>query len=244
MPPPGGTPHSSTRSPHHGHLPLVRTDAGVTLFSTWRVGTPERQRATVDAIARVWEREPWPTPDLLAYRTFAGEDGETIMHGSYWTDEAAYEAFAAAGRRERVDEVDAAVPGIERVGPTRYAHYRSTGRNASAEPVGAVVAVRIPFDGPDVARLRAWVDGMVAVDEDADAPLPGLVQAHFHTSHDGTHALNVAEWTSVRAHVDALGSARQGSRPIHDRWREALDFPGIGRTSFVRYRPAWGAEAR
>lgn len=30
-------------------------------FSTWRVGSPARQRLSADAIARTWERRPWPS---------------------------------------------------------------------------------------------------------------------------------------------------------------------------------------
>jgi hypothetical protein len=54
------------------------------MVSTWRVGTPERQRSAVDAIARTWQSRPWPDVGLLSYSVLTGEDGDTLLHYSQW----------------------------------------------------------------------------------------------------------------------------------------------------------------
>ncbi|MCZ9345295.1 antibiotic biosynthesis monooxygenase, partial [Streptomyces sp. TRM76130] len=107
------------------HPDLTRPDAEAPFFSTWRVGTPERQRQAVEAIARTWERRPWPADGLRSYHVYTGHDGETLLHHSQWASEQAYEAFVRTHRQERVDEIDTAVPGIERLRLGRYRRYRS-----------------------------------------------------------------------------------------------------------------------
>ncbi|MFE6775373.1 hypothetical protein [Streptomyces sp. NPDC057702] len=187
----------------------ARADAGLATFSTWRVGTPERQRAAVDAIAAAWERLPWPTPDLLGYSVYTATDGETLAHYAQWTSEAAYERYAATrSQATHLAAIDAAVPGIERVGVTPYRLYRTArtpGARETSAP-GAVIAVDIEFDGPDEARLRRWVDGWFDGDEPEVDDFDGLLAAHFHVSVDGTRVLNYAEWVSVQAHVEALAA--------------------------------------
>lgn len=131
------------------HPDLARPDASAPFFSTWRVGTPERQRQTVDAIARTWEIRPWPAEDLRGYHVYTGHDGSTLLHHSQWASEQAYEAFVKTHRQERVDEIDTAVPGIERLGLGRYRRYRSAAREDRAAVVpGCIVIVDIEFEGP------------------------------------------------------------------------------------------------
>lgn len=88
-------------------------------------------------IARTWERRDWPAAGLLGYHVYAGHDGSTLLHHSQWADEAAYEAFVKTHRQERVDEVDTAVPGIERVRLDRYRRYRSATREGTRGCRGA-----------------------------------------------------------------------------------------------------------
>ncbi|WEV27212.1 antibiotic biosynthesis monooxygenase [Streptomyces sp. 71268] len=241
----------------------TRADAGLATFSTWRVGTPERQRAAVDAIAATWRRLPWPTPELLGYSVYTGTDGETLLHYAQWTSEAAREAYVGAGRQAaHAAEIDAAVPGIERDGVTSYRLYRSAftprSRGPRAPAVGCAVAVSIEFDGPDEARLRRWVDGWFDGDEPEVDDFDGLLAAHFHVSTDGTRVLNYAEWVSVQAHVDALAAIHEdhqdnqehqdhrdqqaddtdGDRD-NDQWQNQLAFPGLKSTSFQRYHLSW-----
>jgi hypothetical protein len=99
---------------------LTRPDVGAPFFSAWRVGTAERQRETVDAIAATWERQAWPVGGGLGYFVYAGHDGTTLLHHSQWAREQDYEAFLKTQRQARVDEIDTAVPGIERVALNRY----------------------------------------------------------------------------------------------------------------------------
>ncbi|WP_320779771.1 antibiotic biosynthesis monooxygenase [Streptomyces sp. CRN 30] len=182
---------------------LARPDVAAPFFSTWRVGGPERQRAAVGAIARAWERRPWPANALRSYHVYTGLDGETLLHHSQWADEAAYEAFAKTHRQERVDEIDTAVPGIERLGLGRYRRYRGGLRDdgtrryrdtprddGTAPAAGRVVIVDVEFEAPDPARQRAWADAAL----DAPGAGPG---AHFHLSTDGTRVLVHAEDTGA-----------------------------------------------
>uniref|UniRef100_UPI003718FFF9 hypothetical protein n=1 Tax=Bacillus mobilis TaxID=2026190 RepID=UPI003718FFF9 len=111
--------------PSSNPLPdLTRPDVGAALFSTWSVGTPERQRAAVDAIAATWDGRPWPAPELLSYNVYAGTDGDTLMHHSQWASEGAYHAFFRTHRQERNDEIDSAVPDLKRLGLSSYRFYR------------------------------------------------------------------------------------------------------------------------
>jgi len=225
------------------HPDPTRPDVGAALFSTWDVGTPERQRAAVEAIAATWAKRPWPTPELLSYTVYAGTDGRTLLHHSQWTDEEAYHAFVRDHRQERNDEIDAAVPGIERLGLVRTRLYRSLPPEPGGqrpEP-GCVVIVDVEFEGPDEARQRAWVDAVAeAIATDDGLPSGGLA-GHFHTSTDGTRVINYAEWESEQAHVDALNAAGEGIGSVTPQWHRVQHFPGLRRSSVNRYHLRWSA---
>ncbi|MGX1565960.1 antibiotic biosynthesis monooxygenase [Streptomyces sp. NPDC055506] len=201
------------------HPDLTDPRIGAPLFSTWRVGTPERQERTVEAIGSTWERRPWPADGLLGYHVYAGRDGSTLMHHSQWSGEQAFEAFVKTHRQERVDEIDTAVPGIERVGLGRYRRYRSRERAAGDVRVpGVIVTERIDFEEGAGARREDWADLVVKGVGD-DPGHAGLISAHFHLSTDGEHVLSYAEWESDQAYDDALaGSGSDGG----SRYRHAL----------------------
>ncbi|MFE6283844.1 antibiotic biosynthesis monooxygenase [Streptomyces sp. NPDC057877] len=223
------------------HPDLTRTDVGAPLFSTWRVDGPEWQRAAVGAIAEAWERRPWPTSGLVAYHVYVGGDGSTLMHHSQWTAEQAYEAFAKTGRQERVDEIDTAVPGIERLGLGRYRHYRSRTRaEGDGRPPGLVVTVRIDFEEDAAERRRGWVDAVLeALAEDGDGHR-GLISAHFHLSTDGTHVLNYAEWESEQAYDAALAAPGAGIGTPSPHWERVRTYPGVRGSTVSRYEHALG----
>lgn len=222
----------------------ARSGIGVVLFSTWKVATPAAQQAAVEAIAAVWQREPWPSDGLLGYYVYAGQDGETLLHYSQWTGEDAYEAYVRSHRRTRVDEIDAAVDragsGVERVGPGRYRHYR--GRVGEGDPrvPGCIVTVDVEFEGPDPERQRAWVDTVFEALDDDPAPHPGSISAHFHVSTDGTRVFNYAEWESEQAHIDALAAPGDGIGSPTPLWRRVWEFPGRRQSTVRRYRLACG----
>ncbi|CAL9609560.1 hypothetical protein SUDANB145_05589 [Streptomyces sp. enrichment culture] len=209
------------------HPDLTRPDAGAPFFSTWRVGTPERQRQAVEAIARTWERRPWPADGLRSYHVYTGHDGETLLHHSQWASEQAYEAFVKTHRQERVDEIDAAVPGIERLGLGRYRRHGGLERAAGDTRVpGLVVVVRAEF-APEAAERRAgWTDRLLGTIERG----PGLISAHFHLSTDGTHVLNYAEWESAGAYDDGPAA----------HWDGARTWPGLRGFTSGRYGHALG----
>ncbi|MDI3404865.1 antibiotic biosynthesis monooxygenase [Streptomyces cavernicola] len=228
-------------------LPEPRRDGvGVVLASTWSVGTPERQKATVAAITRAWESRDWPHEGLLSYSVHIGTDGSTLLHYSQWRDLDAYEEFvasAANGRDGRNAEIDAAVPGIERQGLAKYEPYRGRSLNERAERAdsarvpGCIVIVDVRFTGPDPARQRAWVDSVFAA-LDGDEPHPGGISAHFHTSLDGTRVLNYAEWESEQAHVEALATPGEGVGAATEAWRRVQRHPGLAEGGSVkRYLP-------
>ncbi|MBZ6288534.1 antibiotic biosynthesis monooxygenase [Streptomyces olivaceus] len=225
----------------HDHPDLTRPDVLAPFFSTWRVGTPERQRLTVDAIARTWERRPWPAEGLRGYHVYTGHDGSTLLHHSQWVSEQAYEAFVKTHRQERVDEIDTAVPGIERLGLGRYRRYRSgTREDGAAVTPGCVVIVDVEFEGPDPDRQRAWVDAVFEALESEPAPHPGGIGAHFHLGTDGTRVLNYAEWESAQAHLDALAAPGDGVGSATVQWERVRNWPGLKSSTVSRYDHALG----
>ncbi|MFH8796270.1 antibiotic biosynthesis monooxygenase [Streptomyces sp. NPDC017941] len=222
------------------HPDPTRPDVGLAFFSTWHVGTPERQHATVDAIAKAWESRPWPHEGLLSYHVYEGEDGATLMHHSQWHDEKAYQDFFARGRDERNAEIDAAVPGVERLGLTRTRLHTSVRPGPAAAVPEAFVTVDVAFEGPDADRQRAWV--RTVTDAVAAGPaVPGLLAAHFHLSTDGTHIVNYAEWETAAHHARAIESPGEGIGTFSEEWRRVRDFPGTLEPGRVRrYRRAYG----
>ena len=152
---------------------VVRRDAGLVKASTWDVGTPARQRQTVEAIREVWGGRDWPHPGLLSYTVHAGDDGKTLFHYSQWSGEGAYQEFLASGRDARNADIDASVPGIRRLGLHTYELYRSTARSDGDAPEpGCVVIVDVEFDGPDKARQRDWAGHLVRGDRYGSCPPP------------------------------------------------------------------------
>lgn len=210
-------------------------------FSTWRVHTPLRQRQTVEAIAAAWERRPWPASGLLGYHVYTGHDTSTLLHHSRWTDEQAYEAFVKVHRQERVDEIDTAVPGIERLGLGRYRHYRSRERaTGDVRTPGLVVVVRIDFE-PDAAGRRAdWIDHVLQALADDPVGHRGLLSAHFHLATDGTHVLNYAEWESAWAYDEVLAAPGEGIGAPTAQWERVRTYPGVKGFTAGRYSHALG----
>ncbi|WP_338497226.1 antibiotic biosynthesis monooxygenase [Streptomyces sp. SJL17-4] len=228
---------------------LHRPGVGAVLVSTWRVGTPERQRAAVDAIRKAWESREWPDLGLLSYSVSLGTDGDTLLHYSQWTAEQAYEDFVRTYRDDRNAEIDAAVPGIERVELRRYAPIHRSAvrdRTGTEELPGIVVIVEADFEGPDAGSREEWVDAVfTALDEDAadeDAavrPRSGGAGAHFHLSTDGGRVLNYAEWESERAHEEWLADEGRSS----EAWTRVHHYPGLVGGRVKRYTPALSLSA-
>ncbi|MGC5535237.1 antibiotic biosynthesis monooxygenase [Streptomyces sp. SR-10] len=222
----------------------TRADARLAKASTWNVGTQRRQREAVDAIRKAWESREWPHPGLLSYSVYAGEDDATLLHYSQWTGEQAYQDFVRESRDVRNAEIDAAVPGIERLGLHTYELYRSGLRAAGdTRETGCLVIVEAEFDGPDPARQRAWVDTVFeALGEEADLP-PGGIAAHFHVSTDGTRVINYAEWESAEHHIAALAAPGDGVGSPSPHWERVHNYPGMtGGGGVHRYTPALSME--
>ncbi|MFJ9589758.1 antibiotic biosynthesis monooxygenase [Streptomyces acidicola] len=225
----------------HVHPELDNPGAGAPFFSTWKVGTPLRQRQTVEAIAATWERRPWPAEGLLGYYVYTGLDGSTLLHYSQWAEEQAYEAFVKTRRQERNDEIDTAVPGIERQWLGRYRRYRGLTREEAPVP-GCVVIVDVEFEGPDPDRQRAWVDAVLGALDSEPNPHPGGISAHFHLGTDGTRVLNYAEWETAQAHIDALAAPGDGigTPAAREQWERVQTWPGLRSSTVSRYAYALG----
>ncbi|MER6604414.1 antibiotic biosynthesis monooxygenase [Streptomyces sp. NPDC000927] len=218
---------------------LARNDVGLVKASTWDVGTPERQRRTVEAIREAWDGREWPHAGLLSYTVHTGEDGKTLFHYTQWSGERAYQDFFRHGRDERNADIDAAVPGIRRLGLHSLEMYRSKGpgEGDGREP-GCVVIVDVEFEGADKARQRDWVDTVFEALGTDPALAPEGISAHFHVSVDGTRVLNYAEWESARAHADALAAPGDGIGSRTPQWERVRSYPGVAASTVNRYAPA------
>ncbi|MEU2433062.1 antibiotic biosynthesis monooxygenase [Streptomyces sp. NPDC007861] len=223
---------------------LTRPGVGAVKVSTWHVGTPERQQAAAEAIARAWRRRDWPQAGLLSYTVLTSDDGTALLHYSQWTGEDAYQEFVRTFRSERNDEIDAAVPGIERLGLRTYERYRG-GEPASdaIRTPGCVVIVEVDFDGADPVRQRDWVDTVFAALEGDPHPHPGGIAAYFHVSTDGTRVLNHAEWESAEAHQAALEAPGDGVGSHTEQWERVQHYPGLAGSRVTRYTPALSMSA-
>jgi hypothetical protein len=220
---------------------LTRPDVGAPFFSTWRVGTPERQRETVDAIAATWERRAWPADGGLGYYVYVGDDGTTLLHHSQWAREQDFEAFVKTRRQERVDEIDTAVPGIERVALDRYQRYRSRERAVGDTRVpGLVLVGRIEFEKGASGQRREWVDLVLDALADPAESDRGLISAHFHLSQDGTHVLNYAEWESPGSYDEAIASSEEGLGSAEPKWERVRTYPALKASTVGRYSYALG----
>ncbi|WNI25456.1 antibiotic biosynthesis monooxygenase [Streptomyces sp. ITFR-16] len=218
---------------------VTRTDAGVVKASTWDVGTPERQRQAVEAIRKAWESREWPQPGPLSCTVHTGEDGRTLFHYSQWADEETFQAYVRSARDERNAEIDAAVPGIERIALHTYELYRfGTPGGPDAVAPGCVVIVDVEFEGPDPARQRDWVDTVFEALGTDPAPAPGGLAGYFHVSTDGTRVLNYAEWVSAQAHIDALAAPGNGVGSRTPQWERVQTYPGVTGGGVHRYTPA------
>jgi Antibiotic biosynthesis monooxygenase len=204
---------------------ITRPDVGAIMVSEWIVGTPERQRATVETFAAALERAPWPD-GLLSANFFASTDGTAVLLYGQWTSDEAYNEYVRVHCKSRADELDAAVPGIERRPAVNYRLYRSTAQNGKRQVPGCLVIVNVEFDGPDPNRQRQWVDTVFdALESETDLPTGGI-SGHFHVSTDGTRVLNYAEWTDEKAHIEALERSG-GSIGAGPKWQRVRTFPGI-----------------
>jgi hypothetical protein len=175
----------------------------------------ELTRPDADLVLVHHDRVPFdPRPDgLLDVRWLEEVDGGGVVTYSQWS---------------RPVDGDGAVA---------YRRYRSVGRASADRPVGCVVLVSVRFDRPGVAE--EWVDLVLAALAAEDEPDPGGISAHFHVGVDGTRVLNYAEWTSARAHVDAMarGGGAVGESPL---WRQVRSFPGLTSSDVRRYRVVGG----
>src|SRR5215207_4824155 len=149
-------------------------DASVALFGLRRVPTGADQLTAVEAIAAEWQARPWPGAGLSSYAVLVGDDGATLLHFSQLDDPDTARVQDLTWKLE----VDAAVPGIERLGVSACRLHRRTPIHGRTEDAGCVVLVTREFDSPDIARAEKLVDAMFAGSAQTP-PAAGMVAAHF-----------------------------------------------------------------
>lgn len=195
------------------------SEAEVLVLGRWRVGTPERQAAAIDASLAAWNTVGWP-PGMAAYTAIAAEDETSVLHLSRWRDDRAARGFTAEAKHRWAAVVDEAVPGAQRLEVEGYRAYDGI-HVADAAP-GCLVLVDI--DADDSASARRWMDAMLALGR-REEPAQGMLSATFHLSVSGTRVLNVAEWSDAASHqamitasrsaaADELVSGSAGARPV------------------------------
>jgi hypothetical protein len=216
--------------------------AGVVKVSTWDVGTPDRQRATLAAIERAWTSRPWPEGGPLAYTVHRGDDGRTLLHYSQWPGEQAYEHFFRGGRSERNAEIDAAVPGVKRLGLHAYEPYGGFGGHRVP---GCVVVMVAEFGAADGEHRRRWADAVLAATGPGEGAYgdgarggsgAGVLGARLHLGTGGDRVLAYTEWESAEAHETALALAGPGGGSGGG-WAAVRAVPGVRRDEVRRYTP-------
>lgn len=165
--------------------------------------------------------EPRPA-GLLDVRWLEPLDGGDAVTYSQWS-----------GRAEDVAATGGAVAG----GSVAYRRHRSGGLTSPDRPVGCVVLVSVEFDRTGVAE--EWVDLVFSALAAEEEPAPGGISGHFHVSLDGLRVLNYAEWTSARAHRDAMARG-DGAVGVGDLWRRVRSFTGLKGSDVRRYRVVGG----
>jgi len=213
---------------------LTRPDAGLIVVSEFEVGGAEQQQRLFEASRAAWDTLPWPET-LLSITWLASTDGQRALAYVQWRDDSGSEAFGRTHRPVLAARLKEALPELVATPPVFYRRYRSGTRPDAPEP-GCIVAVSVEFDGPDEARLRAWVDTVFDAIAEEPTPPAGGIGAHFHLSLDGTRVLNYAEWLDEASHVAALARSGIGAVGSGAKWRTVQTFPGLKASRVTRYR--------
>ena len=149
--------------------------------------------------------------------------------------------FIAAWRVSRFDAaertvVDAIAHAIEPLGGEAVPEWVdvavpaggwTSGRSGPGE---CLVLVRQSLEKPDGIIQASWIDKvMLALNGDAEPP-DGLISANFFATNDETHVLNLARWTSAKAHRAAAARGHHGHDGDVDAsplWRATRKHPGV-----------------
>jgi len=212
---------------------IARPDVKAVVVNQWTVGSPERQRAAVDAITGQWDHRTRPEA-LVSFSAFTSTDGDTVLTYAQWTSDDAKNEAMKAHRPTGLRALEDAVPGIEPSPPVTYRLYRSFLPDSG--PASAIVVVNI--DAENSTRARQWIDEVLDALGGEGEPHPGLISAHFHISTDGTQILNYAEWIDEAAHRDALehGPTEGIGQTDSPHWQNVLNTPGIKPAGLNRYQ--------
>jgi hypothetical protein len=211
---------------------VTRSDVGIVLVNRWYVGTPDRQRASADALVAQWEDTPWPD-GFISATCLVSTDGDTVLTYAQWTDDDAHRELTRTQRSAPAggDTGDAGSL-LEPAEPVRYRLYRSVVSHGPPQTIGCIVIPTFDVDGPQ--RQRHIVHVVAGSTDTTAEPVAGLIGAHLHVSTDGTRVLNYAEWTDEDAHRRMV---ERDSTPDEDEWRNRITAgtPGVRFTGYKRY---------
>lgn len=212
---------------------IARTDVGAVLVSKWILPTASMQRAAAEAFLLAWEGAAW-ADGMVSANLLLGSDERTVLLYGQWRGIADYQPFSATQRTAIAKQVESAVPGIQRSGPTTYRVYRSAAR-ANAPIPGCIVIESVELEAPDSGRQRLWVDTLLTEMEVEPEFPSGRISGHLHLSEDGKTVLNYAEWTDSQSHEDAIAKTGNGGGGSNAKWQLMRNFPGIKSHRFERF---------
>ncbi|WP_413804457.1 hypothetical protein [Streptomyces sp. OE57] len=201
---------------------VARADARTVVITVRYTGDGARQQAVADEAVAGREAGSWPA-GLLSWSLFASTDGQVLMAYEQWADDAALDAALAA-----TPPYVSGIAGTEPSAPARYRVHRSFVSRVERGPVGCVGTPVFDVDGPE--GQRHFVDEVFSMTKEVP-PMPGSLSAHFHLSADGTRVFNYAEWSTERAHIDAVEAAD----PTNVRGRITGEIPGVRPCGYRRW---------
>ncbi|WP_146051266.1 antibiotic biosynthesis monooxygenase [Streptomyces noursei] len=214
FPTPPSAPASSPAGFRVDVFPEVRRpDAGAVLIGEWDTGGPERQRAVMDGVARLWAEAPLPD-GLLSRVLFAGTDGRSVLNYGQWTSHAARRGFlrtGAAGLTDRLAALLDGVGGVGTGGPGAFRLYASL--PPGGEPPAPGCVVRTAFRTAREDTARRLVDGLL---ERADGRRAGdgAIASYFHLSEDGTRVVDYSEWADPQSHQRVVDTRLRDGGPV------------------------------
>lgn len=224
--------------PRTDHIKIRDPRAKAVIASGWTLMTPEDQIAAAEAALVAMPA----SPGLLRFSLFRGIDDLTLFVFSQWIDETARDAYISVSGK-LCAATDTVVPNITRDWRDPARPYRSFIAEADKE-VGCLVVVRQPLKQPDRQVQSDWADTVIVALESDISPTPGLNAATFFLDADGSHVINLAEWTSAEAHRAALQSGsvgQHGSLGESPEWGATRSHPGIRAQHDVRRYQFFGA---
>ncbi|NED81156.1 hypothetical protein G3I76_13800 [Streptomyces sp. SID11233] len=166
------------------------------LVTTVATRGPDHTRLTAERIVTDARRGPWPE-GLLSLTVYTSGDGDSVLTYGQWAGE---EWLPTPG-----------APAEAGVATRAFRHYRAVRGTAVEEPAPVPESFPVAFfPTGDEQSARAWLDGLLAGEEQAEGDeraYPGAIAAHLHIAVDGGEVLSFSEWVAEEqavAHIEAV----------------------------------------